>query len=149
MDLADDRWVTLTTNRVLATNVLVVAVTDGTNRLADPRSLLVTTDSAKARRHANKLYESWGGGCGDAPTADYLPPSVRRAADYPESDRPESLRYGPPVVRVLPPDQGPKGRWRVRWFHADQAKARVRRFDSEPEAQDHYQQLITRMENQS
>lgn len=146
----DDRYVTLTTNRILATNVLVVAVIDGTNRLADPRSLLVTTSLTRARRHANKLYETWGGGCGDAPTADYLPPSCRRAADYPDADRPDSLRYaGPPIVRVLPPERGPRGFWRVERFYAGRAKSQVRRFRTEPEAHSYYQQLITRMENPS
>jgi hypothetical protein len=143
----DDRYITLTSHRILATNVLVVAVTDGTNRLADPPSLLVTTNLTRARRHANKLYESWGGGCGDAPTADYLPPSSRRASDYPDHERPASLRYaGPPIVRVLPPERGPRGRWRVERFHANRPKPITRRFASEPEAHSYYQQLITRME---
>lgn len=55
-----ERFVSLTTTRLHATTVYVVAEVDGTGRLTDPR-LTVTPDLARARRVANAAVARWGG----------------------------------------------------------------------------------------
>jgi len=60
MTVPKERYVSLTTTRLHATTVYVVAEVDGTGRLTDPR-LTVTPDLARARRAANAAVARWGG----------------------------------------------------------------------------------------
>jgi len=54
-----DRHVTLRSARLLATDLYVVAVVDGTGKLADPTSLTVTPSLDRARTAANRLIQKW------------------------------------------------------------------------------------------
>jgi hypothetical protein len=121
-----DRYVSLTTTRLFATNVYVVAVVDGTGRLADPKSLLTTTDYQRARRHANRLTESWGGEVPPPDTAEFLASRRRRRhrSEY-----------------IDPPTRTRDGRWVVRWRCVGSPTAKGKRFSTEPEAQAFYAQL--------
>lgn len=120
----DDRFITMTSHRLLATDVLVVGVIDGTGRLADPSTLLVTTDPKRARRHANTLYERWGGESVEPDYSEHIP--GRRRKGY----QPGAFT----ATRVHPPKQTRHGNWNVRWEVAGQMKRRGRRFYSEADA---------------
>jgi hypothetical protein len=137
----DDRYVTLTTQRILATNCYVVAIVDGTGRLVDPQTLLTTPSFDKARRHANALFDSWGGGGCESnqptPTAEFLPRTVRRPYDYPDGRR--TFHAVGTVTELHEPARRTttgKGRWYVRWYYAESRnnQPRTRTFPTEQEA---------------
>jgi hypothetical protein len=112
-----DRYVSLSTQRLHAATVYVVAVVDGTSRLTDPRTLRTTTDLSQARRHANRLVETWGGVAETAADAIASRPKPKPAR------RPHRVT----------PKQRPNGRWRV--GISINGKWRKRTFDTEQEAQ--------------
>ena len=135
----DDRYVSMTTQRVYATDVLVVAVVDGTNRLADPKTLRATTDLSRARRWANDLCERMGGPVDELELRDVLPPNIKEPIERRSAPR--------DVTRVLPPTPGRRlGFTVVRWTEHG-IYSRYRRFKTTNDATDFYQHLIQLKEN--
>lgn len=138
----DDRFVSLTTHRLHATDVYVVGVLDGTGRLAEPTTLLATTDLQRARRHANTLFDRWGGEEVEPDHTAHLPRAVIRRKTGTKPPRPK-----PRVLRVFPPVYvgGRKGQWSVRWsaiYGLDgHEHTRGKRFKTKQEAQRFHDQL--------
>lgn len=137
----DERYVSLSTVRLLATDVYVVAVIDGTGRLTDPASLLTTPLLDKARKHANALFESWGGGVPEAPPAAYLERKYQRPRDFPDQRR-TFHRVGN-IVELHEPKQDRTGKWIVRWYVEESIRNRPRRrpFPTEQEARAFHAEL--------
>lgn len=127
-----DLYVSLSTVRLLAADVFVVGVVDGTGRLAEPTSLLTTTNIDRARRHANSLVARWGGVADEPDLAELLPKPRRKRGRIEYIERPQ---------------QTPNGRYIVRWFRTDAINARGKRFDTEREAVAFHAQLTQEMEN--
>lgn len=135
-----DRFVSLTTHRLLARTVYVVGVVDGTGRLADDKSLMVTPDYERARRHANKLVQAAGGKCEPQDHAVHLPkPSHILKV---RGTEPRAARR--PLVSVEPPRETRDCRYLVRW-RRENRRANGRRFDTEPEANEFYNRLRQEM----
>jgi hypothetical protein len=114
----DDRYVSLTTHRIHATTVYVVAEIDSTGRMTDPRRFSAHTTLTSARKAANRLLSSWGGVAQreePAPTVESKPRSVR-------------------------PRQLANGRWRASIRR--NGRQYVRMFDTEREAE-HFISQVT------
>jgi hypothetical protein len=131
-----DRYITLTTTRLLATDLYLVGVIDGSGRLTDSASLRVTPNLDAARRYANGLVEQWGGVV-EADHQQWLPKNVRRAMPVDDSR----------IVSVEPVRPRRDGQYAVRWQVAGRKQRRGKRFLTEPEAQSYFDHLIQRMEN--
>lgn len=144
-----DRWVVLTGSRLLATDVFVVGVVDGTGRLTEQKSLLTTTDYERARRHANRLAESWGGVVEeDVPTAEFLERRYRRPTDYPDR-RTTHWRLGT-ITELESPKQDRAGRWVVKWCDTDVTNnrpSRRRAFPTKQEAKAFHAELAQMRSN--
>lgn len=54
-----DRHVTLRSARLLAADLYVVAVVDGTGKLAEPKTITLTPDLDRARAAANRLVHKY------------------------------------------------------------------------------------------
>lgn len=147
---SDDRFILLTSNRLLSTPVWVVGVIDGTGRLAVPGSLLTTTNYERARRHANRLFEDHGAEEVQQPYIDHIDAGIaasrRQRAPVRNSPRPPR-QPGPPLVSLVPPQRTKKGnRWVVRWARDGQRRM-GRRFDIQQDAQTFYNRLAEEMRN--
>ncbi len=110
-DPRDDRYISLSTHRIHATNIYVVAEVDSTGRLADPRRFSAHTNLTNARKAANRLLSSWGG--------------VAKREEYPPDPGPEQRRPRPV--------QQANGRWRAKVVRNGTQHQRV--FDTEHAAQ--------------
>lgn len=138
-----DRFVSLTTHRLLARNLFVAAVVDGTGRLADDRSLVVTPDYERARRHANKLVQALG----KVEPTDYtvhIPPTTTYVMKGMGEPQPRLGRRGP-IVSVEEPRQTREAQFLVRWQHAGRQNRSGKRFDTEREAIAFHKQLMKEM----
>lgn len=121
---SEDRFVSMTTARILATDVYVVGVVDGTGRLADHTTLLTTPNHERARRHANRLVQKLGK---VEPThyTEHLPRGAERTG------------YEPPEVTttaVDPVRRRPSGKYVVQWQIAGQRRRNGKRFNTKREA---------------
>lgn len=138
---AADRFVSLTTHRLLATTCYVVAVIDGTNRLADPSTFLATPIYERARKHANRLVQSLGK---VEPThyAEHLAREARGTrAGYGLQKPPRRIAHGP-IAYVEPPRLNKYGRWAVAWSVVGAGQERSRTFKTKPEATTFYNRLL-------
>ncbi|UMG92835.1 hypothetical protein [Nocardioides sp. TF02-7] len=140
---SDDRFIVLTSHRLLATPVWVVGVVDGTGRLTDPPSLLVTPDHERARRHANRLFNDLGGEEVE-PThyASHIARDVRapRAYGIHPAQRPATSTV------VTPPRYREKrGKWHVCWQVEGERKRKGKWFPTEQQAHDFYNRLTKEM----
>jgi hypothetical protein len=129
----EDRYVSLTTTRLLSTDLYVVGVVDSSGRLAEPTSLRVTPNLDVARTHANALVEKWGGVV--EPDHEQWLPKKRR-------------RRGRRILSVERVCRRPDGRYIVRWQDARLLQMSGKSFDTEAEAQSYHEQLTQRMENE-
>jgi hypothetical protein len=140
-----DRYVSLTSARILATDVFVVAVVDGTGRLADHTTLLTTPIHERARRHANRLVQALGKVEQQEHYINHLPADVARRPGYglPRRPRPAARRR---FVYIEDPQRQPNGSWLVAWLVVGADRESGKRFKSEREARKFHQQLIQQRE---
>lgn len=119
------RFASLTTARLLATTVYVVALIDHTGRLADPATLKTTTDPRRAQRLHVALMEK----CGGKVTPTYKPPP-----DPPKRDRAHDRAPGnSPRHRPAQPVYQPTfGTWLMKFRH--KGRDYRERFPTEREA---------------
>ena len=143
---AADRFVSLTTHRLLARTVYVVAVVDGTGRLADDRSFIATPTYERARKHANRLVQQLGK---VEPThyAEHLLPDNRGRAQYGLPRRPKRIAKGP-IAYVEPPQRNKYGRWAVAWGVVGDPAEKSRTFTKKPEATTFYNRLLRERSDQ-
>lgn len=144
---SEDRFITLTTTRVLATDAYIAAVVDGTGKLADPKSLLVSPDYGKARRHANILFNRWGGEEVAPQSVECLPHRIQRR----RSERQGPQARGPGITIASTVIDAPRrvrdGSYAVRWQVEGQRRRMGRRFPTEAEARSFHAQLRKELNN--
>lgn len=131
-----DRFVSMTTARLLATDLFVVGVVDGTGRLADHTTLLTTPNYERARKHANRLVQKAGGRVEPTHYTAHLPHSGR-GHGY--------IGRGRPVVEVEAPLRTRYGRYTVRWRRETGVKRMGKKFDTEREAIAFHAELVKEM----
>ena len=143
---ADDRFVSLSTHRLLATTVYVVAVIDGTNRVADPATFLATPIYERARKHANRLTQRLGK---VEPThyAEHLSPTNPQRRQYGIPERPRRIAKGP-IAYVEPPRRNKYGRWHVAWSVVGSAQEKSRTFATRREADTFHTRLLNEWNDQ-
>lgn len=126
---SEDRFVSMTTARILATDVYVVGVVDGTGRLADHTTLLATPNHERARRHANRLVQKLGK---VEPThyAELLPAGTARSGYGLRDQTPAGVT----TTEVDPVRLRRNGKYGVKWQVAGQRRRNGRSFDTECEA---------------
>lgn len=141
---ADDRFVSLSTHRLLARTVYVVGVVDGTNRLADDTTLLTTPNYERARKHANRLTRELGK---VEPThyATHLDAGMTNHIGYPVIP-PGVKANGLASVEPPKPTSNNRG-WIVVWLPKGQRQRKRQRFWVEADAIAFYNLLLDELEN--
>lgn len=134
---SSERFVALTTARLLSTDLFVVGVVDGTGRLREPTSLRVTPVLNAARKHANTLVER-SGGVVEPDHGEFVHRNQARSVE----------RRGPLTgTQIEAVGRRRNGDYGVRWRIAGQRKRQGKRFSTKREAQAFHAQLIREMGN--